>query len=379
MSSLALDVGGTFIKAAWIDGGRVQEPVVRVPIPGFLKGDFDAGARELSADDLDAAVFNALAALEVDFDAMQRTFVSGQMAGLAFVDESGSAVGNLITWQDRRYTGVDALIRGVGDLALADLGDGLRVGSPAVTMAQRGVPQGTYPTSLIAYVAGRIAGGRAERIHATDAGAWGLFDTRNMRWSSEVCAEVGLDLSSLPRVVRAVEPITPGSHVFTAIGDQQAALFGAGLNAEQVSVNLATGCQVSVLAHEFTTAVQTRPYLDSHLLHTITHLPAGRLLTQAISDTYGDVSDTSWDRAVADWDSQVEMRAALDAIVDGVTDAVQRLNADGREVLFSGGLVQRFTPLRDAIVDELGTPDFRVFRGDDAALAGLAVLADQET
>ena len=375
MSSIALDVGGTFIKAARIEGGSVQGTVVRRPVPAFLAAENDSGARELSPHELDAAVFAALRELGVDDPRAHDVYVSGQMAGLAFIDPEGRAVDNIISWQDTRYTRVDSLIQKIGHEAVSDLGDGLRIGSPAVTLAERGVPTGAHPTSLIAYVAGRLAGRRAERIHATDAGAWGLFDTRGMQWSRAACAAAGVDVTSLPKVVREVETITAATRVFTAIGDQQAALYGAGLAENQVSVNLATGCQVSVLSREFAASAQTRPYFKDQLLCTVTHLPAGRLLTAAIVDTYGEASDSDWERAVQDSRSEPLIAHAVDAIAGHIVAAVEALEATGREVLFSGGLIQQFRPLRDEILARLGCPNARVFEGDDASLAGLARMA----
>ncbi|MFM7147252.1 MAG: hypothetical protein ACKOW5_13075, partial [Actinomycetales bacterium] len=46
------------------------------------------------------------------------------------------------------------------------------------------------------------------------------------------------------------------------------------------------------------------------------------------------------------------------------------------QLVFSGGLVQKFTPLRNAILRYLDLPH-TVHPGDDAALDGLAVLAEQ--
>ena len=375
MSSIALDVGGTFIKAARMKEGSVQGAVVRRPVPAFMADDFDIGARELSPDELDAAVFAALGELGVDDPQAHDVYVSGQMAGLAFVDPEGRAVDNVITWQDTRYTCVDSLIQEIGPKEMSDLGDGLRIGSPAVTLAERGVPTGAYPTSLIAYVAGRLAGQRAERIHSTDAGAWGLFDTRRMQWSRAACAAVGIDVTSLPMVVHDVETITAGTAVFTPIGDQQAALYGAGLAENQVSVNLATGGQVSILAREFSTSTQTRPYFDGSYLHTITHLPAGRLLTNSIIDTYGRASVDAWKRAVEQAHDEPQIASAVEEIASHVVDAMERLDALGRDVLFSGGLVQQFGPLRQQILSRIGWPAAKVYAGDDAALTGLAGLA----
>jgi len=377
LSSLALDVGGTFIKAARIEGGRVLDPVIRRPIPNFVPEGFEQGARELSPAQLDAAVFGALADLGVEDVAAYDVFVSGQMAGLAFVDDHGRAMANIITWQDTRHIDVDALVTSIGNEALGDLGDGLRVGSPAVTLAGRGVQSGAYMTSLIGYVAGRIAGARAARVHATDAGSWGLFDTRHLRWSSPTCKALGISERVLPVVSRRVEPIASDLRVFTALGDQQAALLGAGLKDDQVSVNLATGCQVSVLSDEFTTAVQTRPYVDDRYLHTVTHLPAGRVLTAAVMEEFGDVSDIAWQQAAETFHMKDSIAEAVTRIVEGVVDAIDRLEAAGRDVLFSGGLVQRFAPLRAEILARLDNPPSRIFPGEDAALAGLAAVERQ--
>ena len=374
LSSLALDVGGTFIKAARIEAGVVHEPVVRRLMPDFVTEGFDDGCREISPAELDTSVFDALVALGVGDLAEHDIYISGQMAGLAFVDDQGHCVENIITWQDTRYRSVDAIAQAIGSGAVADLGDGLRVGSPVVTLAQHQVPAGAYPMSLIGYVAGRIAGCRAERIHATDAGAWGLFDTRNMCWSSRACHAAGLDEHLLPRVVQDVISIAPDSRVRTPLGDQQAALFGAGLTEKQVSVNLATGCQVSIVASDFSSAVQTRPYLDPHYLHTVTHLPAGRLLASAVVQAYGEDSPMAWSRAVEESTSNALVAQAVETIVDNVCAAVEQLQATGREVLFSGGLIQRFGPMRDAILTRLGDPPSRVFPGEDAALTGLAAL-----
>ncbi|MDP2014497.1 MAG: hypothetical protein Q8L05_09765, partial [Actinomycetota bacterium] len=64
---------------------------------------------------------------------------------------------------------------------------------------------------------------------------------------------------------------------------------------------------------------------------------------------------------------------AVSQIVAGITEAVDRLNARGRPLLFSGGLVQQFTPLREALLERLNTTG-TVFEGEDASLSGLALL-----
>ena len=67
---------------------------------------------------------------------------------------------------------------------------------------------------------------------------------------------------------------------FSAIGDQQAALLGAGLQSHELSINCSTGSQVSQITPEFRPAAcQTRCWFGGQFLNTITHIPAGRSLT----------------------------------------------------------------------------------------------------
>ena len=376
MSSLALDVGGSFIKAAVIDRGSIGPNVLRVPIPGFRSEGFDQGIREIKPDDLDAAVFSVLDGVRVS--AADEVWITGQMAGLAFVDDEGLATAPIISWQDTRSGHLEQVTELMGPDVVADLGDGLRIGSPSVTLAAMDIDRRACVRSLISYVAGRVAGQLTATIHTTDAASWGLFDTRRMDWSPRACSVVGVDLDQLPNTTTDARTTVGMSGVHVGVGDQPAALFGAHLQPGELSVNLATGCQVSLLADDFVTEVQTRPYLDSHLLHTVTHLPAGRVMRDAVTTVFGDDSPQSWTLAAAEADSDRRIHAAVEQIVEGIVGAAVRLHAVGRPVVFSGGLVQQFHPLRDAIVAALAPSKVRTFAGDDAALAGLARLASDK-
>jgi len=78
--------------------------------------------------------------------------------------------------------------------------------------------------------------------------------------------------------------------LYVGVGDHQCSLLGAGLTpGDCASVNLGTGSQVSVLSAadsgghgKAADEVELRPYFDGGLLSTITHIPAGRALTEYI-------------------------------------------------------------------------------------------------
>jgi len=374
VSSLGLDVGGTFLKAAWLDEGPLQ--VIRRPIPDFL--DTTGDAREIDPDQLMDAISGLLDEV-IGQRECSRIFVTGQMAGLAFVDADGRAVAPLISWQDTRFGDIEHVNTALTADELARLGDGLRIGLPLVTLSHLEVPGGAYVTSLIGFVVGALIGSRARWMHATDAAAMGMLDVPACRWSSAALSVARLEPGQLPEpvadLVVAGSSQRYGAQVATAVGDQQAALLGAGLDAEQISMNIATGCQVSRLTSEPSSPAQLRPFFDGKYLQTITHLPAGRLLRDAVREHIGhEPGDSEWERAIqsaSDQDSAVGRAVAT--IAEACVNAAQRLDP-GSTILFSGGLAQRVSVLREAIEEKLSLPS-SVFPGDDAALEGLRQLS----
>lgn len=382
MPAIGIDIGGTFIKGALLSGGQVVGDVVRRPIPGFKS---TAGPeREIDAELLMAGVQEVLDSVRATVGEPSSIWVTGQMASIAFVDDRGKACGPLVSWQDERSGSVDQVRALVGDDAVAATGDGLRPALPLVRLSALGLPPGSYLSSLLAFVAGSLCDRRAGAVHLTDAAAWGLVDLMSGRWSRTALDALGIDAADLPVITEDFVPVgvevASGAPVMVAVADQQASLLGAGVGygeiAECVSVNLATGCQVSVVSGERASRSQLRPYFDGTWLHTVTHLPAGRLLAAAVQRETGGVGPEQWLQAAELASSPGPVQESVRTIVAAITDAVGVLGAQGRVVRFSGGLVQQFSPLQDAITAELGVSGSS-FDGDDAALAGLAVLADR--
>lgn len=376
MSFVGVDVGGTFLKAAILSVSEGVGPVERMPIPGFV--DTTGAAREIDGESLARAVREIVARVSADVR-IEGILVTGQMAGIAFVDGAGWPIAPLISWQDTRGGNVEAVARALGPDVVASLGERLRVGLPLITLHQLGVPKDASVTSLIGFAAGSLCAAPRQVVHATDAAAWGIYEVSSGNWSDPAVALAGLDSSSLPVVSRAIVPVGATAHegipVFCAVGDQQASLLGAGLTTNTLSVNLATGCQVSLLSQSAESPAQLRPYLvDDLYLHTITHLPAGRLLTAAIRDCRGAVETRDWAWAAANPGSDARVNSAIEVIAHGVADAARRLGASELPLLLSGGLVQRFDPVRERIVELLQVPA-TMYGGDDAALAGLAAIS----
>lgn len=373
MCSVGLDIGGTYLKAARLE--RKPLSVHRRPIPDFL--DTTGSARELDPSTLLAAVTDLLGDVIGDEDC-DRIFVTGQMAGLAFIDGSGQAIAPLISWQDTRFSDVASVRKQLAESDVAKLGDGLRIGLPLVTLAQREGEEGAFVTSLTSFVTGALAGERAAFIHATDAASLGMLDVATCEWLSGALRVAHLDTDRLPTprsdVISVGRSPQYGAQVMTAVGDQQAALLGAGLADGQISMNIATGCQVSRLSARAESPAQLRPYFGGRYLQTITHLPAGRLLAAAVEQEAGRrPTAEDWETSLAALNGSTPVGQALMEIADACVEAANRLGS-APSVLFSGGLAQKLPSLRERILAELGVSG-EVFAGDDAALQGLAVLA----
>ena len=373
MSSVGLDVGGTYLKAAWLDEGDLQ--VTRLKIPDFI--DTSSNAREIDPGVLVDSILSFVDGV-IGSRSCDRILITGQMAGLAFVDEQGRPLAPLISWQDTRIDAVDRVRRKLSAEELTELGDGLRVGLPLVTLSEFDVPCDALVTSLIGFVAGALTGTFASRMHATDAASLGLLDVPRCRWSSAALAVARVEESQLPQPVSALTSIGVnarfGARVLTPVGDQQAALLGAELAQGEVSINIATGCQVSTLTDVANSPTQLRPYFFEQYLRTITHLPAGRLLTASVREDVGGLpSDEEWAAALqqAD-DARTAVGHAVETIADSCVDAARRLGL-GASIVFSGGVAQSIPALRERIVHELAVP-YRIYSGDDAALEGLRRL-----
>ena len=70
--------------------------------------------------------------------------------------------------------------------------------------------------------------------------------------------------------------------IYVGVGDHQCSVLGArNLPKKTISINIGTGSQVSVIDKDLARErVELRPYFDSGMLTTITHIPAGRVFSE---------------------------------------------------------------------------------------------------
>jgi len=202
--------------------------------------------------------------------------------------------------------------------------------------------------------------------------------------------------------------------VFVAVGDQQASLLGAGLKFGEISLNIATGSQVSCISNEALEGTQTRPYFYGDLLTTVTHIPAGRALNVLLG-LVTELTELSMDDA---WDlisqtasreqpfplsidlsffpsitgdkgnieSILETNFTVGNLFSSASKQMTNVYAEyalllnkaqePETIVLSGGLVSRFKPLGTHIRKRFAQSTIREYEGEDASLGGLLQIAN---
>jgi len=433
MPYVGIDLGATFLKGALLDlETDTVSASMRVPFPDFEPG-LLPGRREVRIDAILAAVDRLLSSL---LDAAQNRcdgiLLCGQMHGTVLLDTGRGTLGNFISWQDSRCLAAsdDApapfvhLLSLLGPARVRETGNELRPGIALSTLhAMRlagELPRGLTPLSLADAAVWHLTAGEAASDH-TNAAGLGLLKVADLTWHREVAELAGLGDLELPRLT---EPGTVLGHcqlrnmsipVHAPLGDQQAALLGAGLKSRELSLNIATGSQVSALSGTPEAGeAQLRPFPGGQWLRTVTHLPAGRSLNRLLgllgelAAAQGTPVDDPWALASAlaekanpqtlrmdlsffpaafgstghisniredELTAGALFRAALASMADNYVRAANLVAPSGWDrLVYSGGLAQKSGLLRHEIERRLGSSN-RVAPQAEDTLAGLLHLA----
>ena len=251
--------------------------------------------------------------------------------------------------------------------------------------------------------------------------ALGTLNLATLGWHREAFAALGIDQLAWPALrdyrqqVGRVRGISLSLPCYSPIGDHQCALAGALLQARELSINISTGSQVSLLTAQLQLGdYQSRPFFDDQWLNTITHLPAGRSLSVLvellceIATADGRPFPDPWPyisaRAAAQRDSDLEVdlsffagpmgdrghinnmrlenltvghlfRAAFRHMAANYASCAQRLSGDSAwdRIALSGGLAQKLPALRECLAERFRCPH-RVCTTTEETLTGLMML-----
>jgi sugar (pentulose or hexulose) kinase len=444
MTLIGIDIGTSFIKGALLDLERLRlEHIQRVPFPEPVRGlpplfrEYDPKA---VLEAVSSLIKDLAAATEEAGDACEGLVMCSQMHGLVWTSETGQPLSNLVTWQDQRGlaphpsgagTYFDVLSQRISPDERRQMGNELRPGLPIVQLfwlAEQGkLPSGeSIPAALPDFVLANLC--QAEPVtEITNAMSHGLCNLESLQWHADVTDRIGLVGKCLPVIVpqgTVVGQLKVGGRsipCFTPIGDYQAAVLGALLKEDELSLNISTGSQVSLLRPglEFGD-FQTRPFFDGQFLSCITHIPAGwsldllvKLLSELAEAQQVRLADP-WEyitraaSAVTSTRLEVDLafftsscgdhgqignihedeltvghlfRGAFQNMADNYLASALRISPQSRNsadrewdrLVFSGGLAQKIPVLRQIICDEFQV-DFRMSPTSEETLLGLLAL-----
>lgn len=420
MKIIVIDCGASFLKGALIEQRNKE----------ILKTCFRKSPAPNLKQESDPADFHIYLVLQnvkemlvelSEGEAELGLCISNEMHGFILADNAGNPLTDYISWQDERAltlnkdkSYLDELKQLVNPSVVLKTGMPLKSGLPSVNaywLKQHdffNTHKECYFYTLGDFILRHLSG-RDPFIHPSNAAASGLYNIIEKSWNSELIDALQIGNLIYPTIgsgkSAAISFGFNGTAYFAlpAIGDQQAALLGAGfIKEEQLSMNIGTGAQVSVAAKtpQLSTAYQTRPYFFDMYLHTIPHIPSGRALNvfyRFVKDCIcgvggNDISDEQiWEmiltkvRSAQDSSMQVDLSFFTNAITSNTKGSISQIEENrffvgelfktildqmaanfvsaasrlpyGNEcithVVFSGGLSQKIDVLRERILSLL--------------------------
>ena len=434
MSFLAIDLGTTFVKGAVLDlEARRLEHVRRAPFPAPLPN-ANPLLCEVEPEAVLAAVHGLIAELGARAPDCEGIVMCTQMHGMVLVNGRGGVESNCITWRDQRAlmphpsgqgSYLDVLARRLTPEQIHQLGNELDPGRPVCYLfwlaEQNMLPPEWTPASVADFVVSALCDVPVG-VEVTNAAAYSAFNLETLSWHEEVVSRLGLARLRWP-VLRRQHELVGYANVngrcvpcYPPVGDYQCALAGALFGADELSLNIATGAQISRMTSALALGdYQTRPFFDGKFLNTFTGLPAGRslnvlidLLTEMAHLQGGEVVDPwKWiAQASADapeTDLEVDLsffgptrpdqgrianirgsnltvgqlfRAAFKHMAETNLQHALRIWPEKawKNLLFSGGLACKLDVLRQAIQRRFGA-SYRIAPFEEDTLFGLLILA----
>ncbi|MGC6585935.1 sedoheptulokinase [Paenibacillus sp. Dod16] len=180
--------------------------------------------------------------------------VTGQMHGILYLDELGSAVSPLYTWQDQR--GAERLTQQTYAERLSELtGYTLSTGYGVVThffnWMNHLIPSSACRVCTIPdYIVIKLTGRQNPLMDPTHAAGIGCYSLQKQDFDAEAMEQAGINRSWFPSVRASgtmAGSTSGGIPVFVSLGDNQASFLGSVKDIHRtVLLNIGTGGQLSI-------------------------------------------------------------------------------------------------------------------------------------
>lgn len=439
MNTIAIDCGASFIKGALIADGIIlrQKQTASPAVPDSAEILSPVWIRTM------LPMVRCLLTQLADGQDAVKLCISNEMHGFLLAYDDGTPFTDYISWQ-KEYGSVSV----DGVCAMTVLGEEryteeirrcgmpLRSGLPnsnLLYLKLAGIlgkaEKQLYFYTLGDYILRMLAGTRSIMCHPTNAAATGLYDLEKGTWNAGLITASGGEDVIFPEVGETATEFSlngVGITALPAVGDQQAALLGAGLEREDdLSFNLGTGAQVSKLMPDCSHIgnYQIRPFFDGNYIKTIPHLPSGRALNvyfrfvkDILSKFCGEVEDREiWSAIIraeqecGHTDMKCRMTffenpitkettgnienigeysltagslfcAAFQSLADNFIWAANEIEPDSSKVeriIFSGGIAARLESVRDRIIRSYDR-EIKVIIAKNETLTGLYRYGDKK-
>ena len=275
---LGIDIGTTTLSFLLISAhsGKVIHSMT-LASSSTLPGSAAQGMQD--AQHITHLVLDAVASLHEAFPAICAIGVTGQMHGVLCLNEEGSAVSPLYTWQSQladsqicaeihQKTGY-SVHPGYGHATLY-----------ALARSHALHPQAVQYCTIMDYIVMQLTGRKAPLMHSTNAASLGLWDLETGAFDPQALDQLSLSPLRTPETscCNRTAGFYKGIPVSIAIGDNQASFFGS-VSDEMHSLllNYGTGSQLSfVCASPDTLGGEIRPYIGNQYLLCRSALCGGR-------------------------------------------------------------------------------------------------------
>ncbi len=216
----------------------------------------------------------------------ERIGLTGQMHGIVYIDQTGTCVSPLYTWQDGRgglcKNGQQSLVAEIRENCKMDTASGYGLVTHIYNMRHGLVPKNAVSfCTIMDYFGMYLTSRKRPLVHVSNAAGFSFFDGRNMQFDIEKLKKMGVQESWLPDVCTEIEKLGAYRNciVTTAMGDNQASFLGAAGNKENtLLVNVGTGGQISILSDQYfaENGIEARPFLGGKYLLAGSSLCGGK-------------------------------------------------------------------------------------------------------
>ncbi len=297
---LLIDFGASRVKSAIVDvnNGSFSNIQSRSSISPCVKTARQYEVSPHSLRDQFVSICNSYSNdLNMEFEGI---VLCSEMHGFALLGRDGKVKTNYISWKDERSL---SPVNGLDTFSLVNdelggefrriTGMNPRPGLPFINALHLGrtgqLEKGCRIISLPDLLA-LSSDDAKEMSHSTMLAGLGFYDVSQGRVSQQLLAffenTTGIALRLNDRVpIGSVAGYwhskTKKIPIYVAVGDHQCAVLGAcNVPRETISINIGTGSQVSIIDKDVDGQIEIRPFFNSSLLTTITHIPAGRVLKE---------------------------------------------------------------------------------------------------